>query len=60
MKTIDLSKFENPLELLDWLCNEFGPPESNTNRWAIRELRYIDLNNDMDLTFILLKFNHKE
>lgn len=60
MKTIDLSTFENPLDLLGWLCHAFGPPGYNNNRWDIRGLTYIDLNNDMDLTFILLKFNQKE
>ena len=60
MKTIDLLTFKKPMDLLRRLCYDFGPPGSNNNRWNIRELRYIDLNNDMDLTFILLKFNQKE
>lgn len=55
MKTLELYNFEDPHEVLIWIYDTWGP--ANSTRWNLRDLRYLDLNNDSDGTYILLKFN---
>jgi|LakMenE18May11ns_1017448.scaffolds.fasta_scaffold7662651_1 hypothetical protein len=57
--TIDLEIFREPTTVFIWLCKSFGPPGLNHGRWDLRDLRYIDFQNDMDKTFVLLKFDLK-
>jgi len=59
MKTVDLTNFDDPWELYIWMCHNWGPPGFNNDRWDLRDLTYLDLNNEMDLTFILLKFKQR-
>lgn len=57
MKTLDLQKFENPWDMVSWLCVNWGPPGKNSDRWDLRELHFLDIFRDQDVTFLLLKWN---
>jgi|688.fasta_scaffold13361_19 hypothetical protein len=59
MKTVDLNQFDRPMEIFTWMCTHWGPPGLN-DRWDLRELTYLDLTNESDLTFLLLKWNLKK
>ena len=59
MITINLDRFEDPFGVFVWMCGTWGPPQFNNDRWDLRELRYLDLQYESDLTFLLLKWNLK-
>lgn len=59
MKTLDMKKFESPWEMFKWMCTNWGPPGNNSDRWDLRELRFLDISRDQDVTFLLLKWNFR-
>lgn len=52
--TVDLEIFCKPGEVLIWLCKNCGSP--GNDKWSMRDLRYIDFQDEMYLTFVLLNF----
>ena len=57
MISISIWKFEKPMEVLLYItCNW----DRCGTRWDLKNLEDLELANDSDLTFLLLKFNVKE
>lgn len=57
MISISIWKFEKPIEVLLYINYKWGRCGT---RWDLKNLEDLELANDSDLTFLLLKFNVKE
>lgn len=55
MRTVYLGslQYNKGYEAVRWLCDTYG---TNTKRWVIRELAYVDFFNDRDADLFLLRW----
>ena len=49
---LDLYNFRDPWEITEWLTENWA----FNDRWTLKELRYLYLKNEQDISFLLIKF----